>query len=578
MTWFDKIQDLQYYHQPKGLPCYCDTVAYPGDMFLQGQVYGNGSYTLKIYVYSADGLTQYEDATAYFDYYFAVMPTTKTHFFNARLRSFSPAMCAHECYILHVVAEQGGGMAVFSKYTERYCQSNCCDVPRNITIGQSGMVQPPAAGDLTIIQPAGDVPVAGATSATMYIPVGSCGEQLVRIVSRFDCIDKFTGDFYDFPEQVLSGDATFSYRKVTTLRGRIVRRPRDIKRETSYNCRVLRSESAAQYLLEGFEYLPPWKMYEIEGQLHANHIYVDDFSGTGEYRFDGGVAFKQVSKCFELFKLEVVLQDCEQRQVFGCGESCGDETNFDGSDILFAIPAGYNGGAFFNSNGVQVANDYNGLLDYLRTRDGVSNVSDVEMEDMECTAYKVVSVSSTGATDTYIYYDAPVQANKIYGVQAADINDICATLPATCTRPIPGVWMVAEPVCAIPVQGIFAVADTDTDVVSITGYHSWVADAVATEGAIYNREVTFSIKVTNDTITADPDNPADDVLIAQVIGIVGSNGRPATEVTLNHSNSTVPGGATITIDAAGRIVYYGPVTTATVDDVTIELTNIKYNT
>ena len=49
MIWFDKITDLQYYHQPKNVPCYCEAIAYPTDMFLQGHIYnGNGSYTLKI--------------------------------------------------------------------------------------------------------------------------------------------------------------------------------------------------------------------------------------------------------------------------------------------------------------------------------------------------------------------------------------------------------------------------------------------------------------------------------------------------------------------------------------------------
>lgn len=411
MIWFDKITDLQYYHQPKDVPCYCEAIAYPTDMFMQGHIYnGNGNYTLKIYVYSADGTVQYEDATAYFDYYFGKIPGLGTHFFNARLKSFSPAMCAHECYVLRAEVIQSNSVVVFNKYTERYCQNNCCDTARNITFEQTGFSPLVInGGDVTdpLVEISGNEVVLAGASPEIFIPAGNCGEQLIRILSKFDCIDKFTGDFYGIPDEVISGDANFAYRKITTLRGRIVRRPRDIKREISYNCKLQRSESAAQYLLEGFEYLPPWKMYEIEGQLHANRIWVDDFSGVREYRFAGGVAFKQVSKCFELFKMGVTLEDCTQRQVFGCMPNCITAPNFDGSNKIFAISASYSGNGFYNSNKQLIAYDYEGLLNYFRTRTGATEVSDVDTEEMNCSAYKVLSVKSGEDIDTHIYYDAP---------------------------------------------------------------------------------------------------------------------------------------------------------------------------
>ncbi|HEY9176458.1 MAG TPA: hypothetical protein VIN07_02150 [Flavipsychrobacter sp.] len=581
MIWFDKITDLQYYHQPKDVPCYCEAIAYPPDMFLQGHIYnGNSSYTLKIYVYSADGLVQYEDATSYFDHYFGKVPGVGTHFFNARLKSFSPAMCAHECYVLLAEVIQSNGVVVFNKYTERYCQNNCCDTARNITFEQTGfsplVINGEDITDSLFEVPGNDVVLAGA-SPEIFIPAGNCGEQLIRILSKFDCIDKFTGDFYGLPDEVLSGDANFAYRKITSLRGRIVRRPRDIKREISFNCKLQRSESAAQYLVEGFEYLPPWKMYEIEGQLHANRIWVDDFAGVREFQFAGGVAFRQVSKCFELFKLEVTLEDCTQRQIFGCKPGCKTSPNFDGSDKIFALPGTYNGGGFYNSTKQLIANDYGGLLDYFRTRNGVTHVEDVNTVLLNCDVYKVLSVSSNAYVDTHIYYDAPKAVNKVYARNVEAINDLCVGLPAVCAVPVAGSFSVAEHICAIPVPGVFTVDDTGTDEVTIAGFADWELDIAETSGALYNNEVTLSLKVTNETLTEDPEAPGEPIHVGEVIGIIGNNGRPAETIALNNTNSSLPPDTFVTIDPYGRIYYYGLVTEATATDVTIELNNITYN-
>lgn len=579
MTWFDNILDLQYYHQPKGLPCYCEAVAYPFDLYLQGHIYnGSGNYSLKIYVYSADGLTLYEDATSYFDHYFGAVPGAGYDFFNARLKSFSPAMCAHECYILRAEVKQGG-VVKFNKYTERYCQNDCCDVPHNITweqVGFSPFVTTNSSNDPVAIDVDID-PIPAGTAPTIYVPAGSCGEQLIRIISKFDCIDKFTGDFYGTPGTVYAGTANFEYRKVTTMKGRIVRRPRDIKREMSYNCRLLRSESAAQYLLEGFEMLPAWKMYEIEGQLHANRIYVDDFSGVREYRFAGGTPMQQINNCFELFKLAATIEDCTQRQVFGCDADCDTNNNFDGSNMMFAIPATYNGGGFYNSHGEQVAHDYEGLMDYLATRDGATSVDDVSMAGMACSAYKVVSITSAGQIDTHIYHDAPVMGNKIYGRQVSDINELCASLPDVCIAPVAGALTVEVPVCNIAVAGLYTVEDIDTDEIALVGYGDWTEQPADTSASVYNREVTLNLKVVNGQLTEDPDNTEDDVYVSAVIGIVGTKGRPEIQVLLNSSNSNLPEESGVTIDANGLVSYYGPVTSASDTDVTIQLTNIKYN-
>lgn len=573
MTWFDNIKDLQYYHQPKDLPCYCDAVAYPFDMYLQGQLQGNGNYSVSLYVYSADGITQYENATTYFDVYTGIMPNG-VHFFNSRLKAFSPAMCAHECYIIKAVVSQSNGMTVFEKYTERYCQNNCCDVPRNITLEQTGfspMVIGNASNDPTIIN------TASIADPTIFIPTGGCGEQLIRIISVFDCIDNFTGDFYGTPDTVLSGSANFEYRKITTLRGRIVRRPREINREMSYNCKLQRAESTAEYLLEGFEYLPPWKMYEIENQLHANKLYIDDFAGLREYQYAGGTPMKQISKCFELFKLEATLQDCTQRQVFGCAENCSKAVNFDGSNIVFAIPASYNEGGFYNSNKEYVATNYTELMDYLRTRTGATAVNDVDTVTMNCTPYKVVSVTSEGQIDSHIYHDAPIASNKVFGKTASNINDLCAGLPIICNKPTAGTITIEYLTCETPVNGSITVQEIVAAPVNINGFGTWEKQPTHTAGHLYNNEVTFSIMVINNTITEDPDAPGVGIPVYETIAVIGGQARPSGMIELNSSNNPLPVGVSITIDQMGRIIYNGPTTSATATNTTIHLTNLTYN-
>lgn len=575
MTWFDSIYDLQYYHQPKGVPCYCEAVGYPSDMYLQGSFTNGGATTLKIYVYSADGITQYEDATSYFDYHIAYVGALQSYIFNARLKSFSPAMCQHECYVLRAVVTSPSG-TIFDKYTERYCQNNCCDTARGITFDQDGFVvqAEPGTDPITNGDPAG---IGIPASPTIFIPEGDCGEPLIRIISVFDCVDKFNGEFYGIPNTTISqSGGLFAYRKVTTIKGRIVRRPREISREISYNCKVQRVESTPQYLLEGYEYLPAWKMFEIEGQLHANRIFIDDFKNIREYRYAGGTPMKQLSKCFELFKLETTLEDCTQRQIFGCKENCTVTTNPDGSNLMFAIPSDYNGGGFFDEQKEKIADDYDGLLNYLRTRNGMTDTQDVNTASMNCSVYKVASVTGSGLLPSHIYYDAPVPGKRIFGSVVSDINDFCGDLQDHCQQPVVGVYEVTIPVCNTPVNGSITVEHlTEYDVI-VNGYGDWAPVDAETYGSIHNGQVTFSIKVVNTEIVAEGSET--EVLLSGVwIGNIGSNARPELSAILDeYNNANMPTGVSLLINEYGNIYYSGPAP-ADSSETTIDLNNLVYN-
>lgn len=583
MTWLNSIYDLQYYKQPKGLPCYCELIVFPSDMYLQGLLYGgNGNYTLKLYVYSADGVAQYEDATSYFDYYFGKMPGGQ-HYFNARLRAYSPAMCAHDCYIIRAQVTSDNGLTsqvIFDKYTERYCQNDCCDTARNISFEQTGFSPDIIGGDPADPTTADPTGIGIPSDLPASLPTGMCGEPLIRLISKFDCIDNFTGEFFGSPDTIFGGMGTpFEYRKVTTLRGRIVRRPREITRELSYNCRLQRSESTAQYLLEGYEYFPPWKMYEIEGQMHANHIYVDDFNTIKEYQFAGGATFSQVNKCFELFKLQTALEDCTQRQIFGCGTGCDDATNPDGSQLIFAIPATYRGGAFYDEQKQLVANDYDGLLVYFRSKNSVTDVQDVDTSGMSCTVYKVFSVTAGGYIPGSFYYDERTASHRVFGTVVSDIDELCAEVVPQCSQPEQGVFAVEEVICAVPVSGSLSTETITTETVTVNGYGDWVKDSGATGAEVYYNEVRLDIKVDNSEITEDPENPGAPIsILNDIIGVVGSGARPAAIAVLDSvNNSTLPVGAVLTIDTNGIIRYTGDVTDSDSSGVTIELTNILYN-
>lgn len=566
MLWFSDKKDLQYYNQSPGVPCYCEELIYPSDMILQGQIpggRGSGNYNISIEVWSTDGNTAYEVATSYFDYYFFTNPVNQLHYFTARLKTFSPAMCAHKCFLIRVGITNAGypNNYLFANWTERWCISDCCDTAKGIVVMQDGVVAPPLVVGAASIAPAGAQ------------KLNDCGEPMMRLISQFDCEDKFTGDYYGQPNHILSG-AFVPFLKISNIKGRIVRRPREIKREVSYNCRLQQSESTTQYLLEGFEYFPPWKMAEIENQLHANHIWVDDYTNYKEYQYAGGTAFKQIHKCAELFKLETMLEDCPQRQVFGCGD-CNNAVSYNGAMKIYAIPSSYSGGAFYNENKQLVADDYDTLLNYLRAHDGVTQADDTDISELDADLYKVVSVSGTAALPSFFYYDAPILRNRVYGRVVAEANDLIPQAPS-CKLPIAGDVTIEDIVCTAPTAGSVTVTDITPTEALVRSYGNWTVWPDVSRATIHRNQVTLNIKTFTDTIVQAPD---EDVLINyEVIGTVDAAARPQMLVVLtNANNDTIPIGVFISIDNAGFVRYSGSPTTADENGCTVYLTNLVYN-
>lgn len=145
MVWINDINDLQYYNPVQGFPCYCEPIGLTSDLLLQAQIgspttiIGTG-LSVKVEVYSPDGLTLYEDATSYFNWVYTIAPNGNKYV-NIQLgNGFTPAMLQYGNFILKVTIDAtlgGFGQFLFGAFTETYC-TPCCPIPNDITIVDGG--------------------------------------------------------------------------------------------------------------------------------------------------------------------------------------------------------------------------------------------------------------------------------------------------------------------------------------------------------------------------------------------------------------------------------------------------------
>lgn len=568
MIWFDNIKKLQYYNQIPGLPCYCDELVVASDLMLQGSFAPqNGNYSIVIRVYDPSGVTLYEDATSSFDYYFFTNPVNGRHTFNARLKAFTDEMCTHKCFIIRVTIT-GNGNTYFDSYTERYCISDCCDYARGITYELDGVI---TIGSNTSAPSSGVQPVATA--------LNKCGQELIRLISASTCYNSFTDEYYGMPDDTISGTATFSFLKINTFRGKIAQRPRTIEIQRSYNCNVQRVESTPQYQLQSFEYCPAYKMKDIEGQLHSDYIWVDDNIDVIRYQYPGGTPFTQLKNCIEVFKFDVNLQECTQRQNYGCDEPCSINAAYGGFDKLYTIPNNYQGGNFFDDNRQVIANNVAGLVQWFRSQNGVSAAEEIATSPVFCDIDSIIGVSGSGYLPSYIYFDKPIAAKRVYGAEYDTISELCSGEAASCPVPIVGTITVTASPCVDPTVGTITVTDETATDVNIYGHGDWVIDAGESSASYFKNQTTFNIKVTNSTIIPVDSEDAPN-FSGEIIGVIDAEGRPSVAQTLDSTNNQSLGdNQAITVDEYGVIRYYGEPTLLNVDEsVVIEFDNLIFNT
>lgn len=567
MIWLNSISELQYYNQSPLVPCYCTILYHANDLILQGAFTpGSGSYTIVIETYSANGLTLLDTSTSNFQYYFFTNPLTKQHAFNARLNSFTAQMCVQACWILHVTVFDGP-VAVFEKWTERYCQASCCDTARNVTFDDSSITSGSFIDTVAIqtdfFAPP-EIPVVTPSDKST-----ECGEPLITLRSIHACMD-MDGNYYPIPDSTLSGTASFGYQKLVNMRGRIVKRPRNIERTYSYNCRLQRVESQRVYLFEGYEYFPAWASDEIETMLSATEIYVDDV----RYEYNSGTPFSMASECKDVFRLKTTLSDCIQRQVLGCDPNCA-PSNFDGAAKMYVIPSGYDGGYFYDENKALIAQTYDELLNYFRNIDGAYGVNEIATSPLSCEAFAAFSVNTYGYVPGSFYYDMPINGNRVYAVRLDSADDICPTYGQTCAAPVITFNWVEEQVCADPVITFYWVEDDMSEIITITGHGDWSNDGTS-EGTVASGFATITIGVGNEFYV--PGSPATPVFVnGEIIAVLSVEGRPANSVFLDSSNSILPDDVSVSIESNGFVRYYGEANVLEEDQAKIIITNLTYN-
>src|SRR5690606_227656 len=251
--------------------------------------------------------------------------------------------------------------------------------------------------------------------------VDECGNTYITLVTKFDCYDNQTGDYYAHPGEgnIINGNFTnFTFERKTNLKGRVGELSREIFRTYSRNCKLTKVESARQYAVEVDELFPTWKQVEITDMLHAPYIFIDG----RRYEYDGGNPFERVvipNDCSYLFRTNnLTFRDCEVRQTFGCGDSCHEA---EGATMAMVIQQG---AKLFYDEDRQLIGDSDPLLDWFRNQPGISKLEVLDPGDFDCSFELGFVITGTGYIPTSIYVDGTSIGNRVYGMSEAALEDL----------------------------------------------------------------------------------------------------------------------------------------------------------
>lgn len=552
MRFIDTIDQLQYYNPIPGVPCYCEEIIFPADMQLQSPLdnNGDGNYTVTIYVYSADGVDELENATNYFSTVTYNNPNTQRHTFNIKLNSFSPTMCANKCFILYVTVA-GSGNTYFAKYTERYCVPECCEYVTDVSYSQDSIVWS-----------------GGGTSTPVVAIQNPCRLHYLKIETFSECYNVFSGKYYQTPGTVFTGTA-FAYRNITTIQGRIVEQPTSIERTYSLNCRPQQFQMQRVFLLDGFEYFPAWKFRELTTGFGDQYIFIE-----GErYEMNTTTPFETYqpkNNVQLLYNLKAELVKCLQKQIYGCNVSCGDNS------LAFVQGDVSGNGNYYSESRQLIATDCDELMNYYATLPGVISVVPLDPMDYACDFECGFIVTSQ--PDSYIptYYFAGTTSNsgRIYGQSVDTLPDICNQLEPPCGVPSIGTITSDEQVCPdIEIGVITSESETITDIY-IQPYNNWVKIDLGTTASLTQGLITMNLELTNTSYLLSG-SPAVIPSISEQIAVISEQGRPSvTRVVTNPVLDAA--GAVILVQPDGAIMYSGQITNADFVQGYITLTNLTY--
>lgn len=241
-------------------------------------------------------------------------------------------------------------------------------------------------------------------------PFTSCNKPVIKLVTTTGCSDEIGDSFYGIGD-VIDGSSevsAFPFAKITNLRGFIKDIPRDIIRQVSLNCKPQKVSSTIKYDLQGADAYPAWKMRELEEMFHGKQINIDGY----DVQFTGGAMFEQLGKdCPPLFRLRTTIEECRREQIYGCQDECTPNCYF------FLIPANIVTQNFFNDAGIQIASNYQQLLDWYGAQSNVQEVQNVVADlQINCDYYRAFKVTATGYLPSFFFFDNPSQVNKVYGM------------------------------------------------------------------------------------------------------------------------------------------------------------------
>lgn len=554
MRFIDSIFDLQYYHPIEGVPCYCEEIIFPKDMQLQSPLdfNGDGNYTVTIYVYSADGVTELEDATSFFNTVTFNNPNTGRHTFSAVLNAFSDTMCANKCFILYITIT-GNGNTYFAKYTERYCVPECCEYVTDVTYAQGSIV---STGG-------------GAAVTPTTVIVNPCRLYYIKIETFSDCYNAFSDKYYQTPGTVFTGTA-FAYKNVTTIQGRIVEQPTSIERIYSLNCRPQQFQMQRVFLLDGFEFFPAWKFRELTTGFGDQYIFVE-----GErYEMNTNTPFETYqpkNNVQLLYNLKAELVKCIQKQIYGCNVSCGDNSL---AFVQGNISSG--DGNYYSESKQLIATDCDELMNYYATLPGVTTVVALDPMDYGCEfecGFIVYGEVNALIPSSY-YFGTTARNGRIFGQPVSTLPDICEQINPPCGVPSIGTITITTQTCASFTIGTITVTSTTVEDIYLVASGDWIAIDAGTDASMTNGVVTFSLELTN-TNYPIYGSPATIPVVSEQVAYIAPIAYPSVSRVISSPVLDALG-VTMIVQPNGQIYYSGQLTSADMTQGYITLTDLMY--
>jgi len=545
MYWFNR-EDLLYYHPNTGGYCYCELLIEPSDLLLQGRIpiVPPGTDML-VEAYEPDGLTLIENVTAYFIGIFAE-DTNGEGYFNIRCVTFPPSLC-DRCFVLRVVATTPVGSAsttVFDQYTQQYCIDDCCVGIGRLEVGEGAEKQV-------------------LTAYRASTRTDKCGNPILRISSFFTCIDNYTGEYWGLARRIIEGinnpsQDDINFGKVTNIRGLFKRLPREVKTTIALNCKTQKTEGTRLFMVQGSDFVPTWKMDEIEGQLSSYQVRINDI----EVKIQTSTPFQKIqpyqkTEAQEYFRLDTTVQQCRIWQIFGCASVCPTT----GQAKYATLKQGQSLYKVFDANGTPVATSLEDFKTYLLSQDGVSTVTDVSYVYGAYGYDTVLLVEGDGYIPSSFYLNyVGADAAWLLVNEVIDLFNAC---------PSAAIGSISDESDTCPSAVIGNITDeansTITDTVYSTNVWAVQGGAIA---SLYNNTVRLDF-VSRATSFAN----SQDILSGEIVGFVINQFIPAVERIITEN---LPTDVTVIVGTDGFIRWFGPMTTG-ISYGEVTFTNVIYN-